>query len=419
MKLNKLNIAILLGFVAITGILAVQLLWTRQAFDYEEKQFSQKVHVTLLKVIDRLYSLNGHEYPLKNPVNKVTSNYYIVNVNNDFDADMLEYCLRTEFEHAGLLTDFEYAIYQCASDEMVYGNYVSMSNHRSEPSAFRFPKQGNLVYYFAIRFPKETTYLFSSLSFWLIVSGILLLVLLIYVYSIFTLLQQRKYSALQRDFINNMTHEFKTPLSSILIASNYLAQQEAVGRDEKLSTYANIIIQQGQKLNQHIEQILNVARYDDAPLMLNKQPLRLLPLLRGLCNQLALRQDDLLVTIEGPEEVTILADEFHVTNLLHNLLDNAIRYADGRPEIRIRVRQEAQALRIDVSDRGPGVPDNSLKHLFDKFYRVPRQGQRSITGFGLGLYYVQKICLLHGWKIWAANNPGKGLTLSLVIPERP
>lgn len=419
MKINKLNIAIILGFVAITGILAVQLLWTKQAFNYEEQKFSQKVHVTLLQVIDRLYELNGHEYPLKNPINKITSNYYIVNVNNDFDANMLEYCLKTEFERSGLITDFEYAIYKCESDEMVYGNYVSMSNKSAQKSAFRFPKQGNLVYYFAIRFPKETTYIFSSLVFWLVLSGILLVILLIYVFSIFTILQQKKYSGLQRDFINNMTHEFKTPLSSILIASTYLSKQEKIRADEKLGKYAEIIIQQSEKLNTHIEKILDIARSDDAPLILQKQELRLVPLLQAVTENLKLKHESLEVHVEGDKETVIFADEFHFTNLAYNLMDNSIKYCDQKPRITIRITPVKQAITIDFIDNGIGIPGNKLRHIFDKFYRIPNSKSNEVRGFGLGLYYVKKICLLHGWKITANNNDSKGITISLLIPEKP
>src|SRR4051812_25419954 len=111
LRINKLDSVIVLGLVAIVGILVVQLLWSRQAFNTEGKKFGQKVHVTLLRVVERLYRYNNNEFPLKNPINKVSNDYYIVNVNNDFEAGLLEYCLKTEFEHANLLTDFEYAIY--------------------------------------------------------------------------------------------------------------------------------------------------------------------------------------------------------------------------------------------------------------------------------------------------------------------
>lgn len=410
---------IILGFIAITGILAVQLLWTKQAFNFEEKKFSQKVHVTLLHVIDRLYELNNNEYPLKNPINKIANNYYIVNVNNDFDANMLEYCLRSEFEKSNLITDFEYAIYKCESDEMVYGNYVSMTDKSKQKSSFHFPKQHNLVYYFAIRFPNETTYLFSSLNFWLVLSAILVVILLIYVYSIFTILQQKKYSELQRDFINNMTHEFKTPLSSVLLASNYLAKQEKISSDEKLETYTRIIIDQSNKLNSHIEKILNIARSDNAPLELDKKELDVVKVIGQTIDQIKLKHEHLQHRIDSPGAVLIHADEFHFTNLVYNLIDNSVKYCEQNPEIHIRISATKTHATLEFSDNGIGIPKNKLSQIFDKFYRIPNSKSNEVTGFGLGLYYVKKICGLHGWKILATNNKDKGITVTISIPRKP
>ncbi len=418
-KINKLNSVIVLGLVAIIGILVVQLLWTKEAFNNEGKKFNQTVRITLLHVVDRLYKLNNNEFPLKNPINQVSNDYYIVNVNNDFEAEVLEYCLKTEFERSNLLTDFEYAIYKCESDEMVYGNYVSFNERSKKKSSFHFPKQKNLIYYFAVRFPNETGYLFGSMKFWLFLSGILILILLIYVYSIFTILQQKKYSELQRDFINNMTHEFKTPLSSILIASNYLYKQDKIRSDEKLGKYTSIIIDQSNKLNNHIEKILNIARSDNAPLVLEKKDIQLLPLIQSVIENIRLKDPELEVRIEFPaKEVFVFADEFHFTNLIYNLIDNSIKYCAQSPEIVIRLKENEGAYDLEFSDNGIGIPKKNLSFIFDKFYRIPSKQSSEVNGFGLGLYYVKKICLLHNWKIEAANNQIKGLTITIHIPKK-
>lgn len=420
MKINRLNTVIVLGLVAITGILAIQLLWTRQAFNLEEKKFSQKVRYTLLHVVDKLYEINHQEFPLANPIHKVSNDYYIVNVNNDFEAAMLEYCLRTEFERSNLIIDFEYAIYKCESDEMIYGNYVSMTEKPVKKSSFRFPKQHNLVYYFALRFPSENRYLFSSLKFWLLLSGILIVILLIYVYSIFTILQQKKYSALQKDFINNMTHEFKTPLSSILIASNYLLKQEAVHSDQKLEKYAEIIVDQSAKLNAHIEKILNIARSDNAPLELDKKQIRPVPLIESVIENLRLKHGRLEAHVETNDRgISILADEFHFTNLVYNLVDNSVKYCEDAPRIVIRLSEQAGSMLLEFTDNGIGIDRKKLGFIFEKFYRVPGKTGNAVNGFGLGLYYVKKICGLHRWKIKAFNNSGRpGLTVSILIPKK-
>jgi two-component system phosphate regulon sensor histidine kinase PhoR len=419
LKINKLNSVIVLGLVAIIGILVVQLLWTKQAFNTEGKKFSQKVHITLLHVVERLYKYNNNEFPLQNPINKVSNDYYIVNVNNDFGADVLEYCLKAEFERSNLLTDFEYAIYKCESDEMVYGNYVSFNDTSGKKSSFHFPKQKNLVYYFAIRFPNETTFLLSSLKFWLVLSLILVLILVIYVYSIFTILQQKKYSELQRDFINNMTHEFKTPLSSVLIASNYLIKQEKIRSDEKLEKYTGIIIDQSNKLNRHIETILNIARSDDAPLKLDKQEVNVISVIEDVIENIKLKHEQAIFKIGNREkEIRIKADKFHFTNLVYNLIDNSIKYCEHIPEITIRLSDEDGGLTIAFIDNGIGVSKKSIAFIFDKFYRIPNSKSNEVNGFGLGLYYVKKICLLHQWKISVFNNITSGLTVSLLIPKQ-
>ena len=208
MKTKNLNIIIVLGLVATIGILIAQLLWTKEAFNLEEKKFSQKTHIALLEVVKKLYQGTNSELPSENPIKKIANDYYIANVDNDFEPKILEYYLKTEFTKFNINTDFEYAMYNCQSDEMVYGNYISLTDKSPEKRTVYFPKHKNLVYYFAIRFPNETTYLFSSLRFWFILSFALIIILLVYVYSIYTIIQQKKYSELQRDFINNMTHEF-------------------------------------------------------------------------------------------------------------------------------------------------------------------------------------------------------------------
>lgn len=275
------------------------------------------------------------------------------------------------------------------------------------------------MYYFAIRFPNETTYLFSSMRFWFILSIALILILLIYVYSIFTLLQQKKYSELQRDFINNMTHEFKTPLSSILIASKYLSEQNPIKDDKKLHTYTNIIINQSHKLNNHIEKILNVAKSDYAPLELKKETVLIVPIIEETIENIQLKYPEAAIKIETQSnEYQIETDVFHFSNLIYNLLDNAIKYCNEKPEIKIGISTENSVIKIAFSDNGIGISPKNMSFVFDKFYRAQNEKSNEVNGFGLGLYYVKEICNLHNWKIKVQNNPTNGITITLSIPYK-
>jgi two-component system phosphate regulon sensor histidine kinase PhoR len=417
MKTKKLNIIIFLGLVATIGILFAQLLWTKEAFNLEEKKFSQKTHIALLEVVKKLYQGTNSELPSENPIKKIANDYYIVNVENDFEPKILEYYLKTEFAKFNITTDFEYAMYNCQSDEMVYGNYISFTEKSPEKRTVYFPKHKNLVYYFAVRFPNEITYLFSSLRFWFVLSFALIVILLVYVYSIYTIIQQKKYSELQRDFINNMTHEFKTPLSSILLASNYLNKQKPIIEDTKLKKYTEIIIHQSTKLNSHIEQILNIAKSDNTPMKMDLKEISIVPILKEVVENMQLKHPNLSVKINAIKDITIQADAFHFTNIVYNLLDNSIKYCDVNPQITISLKEEKSLIKIEFSDNGIGISDKNLSFIFDKFYRIPSTKSNEINGFGLGLYYVKKICTQHNWKLFASNNKENGITISIVIPS--
>ncbi|SFC99557.1 sensor histidine kinase [Flavobacterium phragmitis] len=420
MKINKLNSIILLGLVAIISILVAQLLWTKEAFTIEQKKLSQKAHIALLEVAKKLYEGTNHELPAQNPVQKISNDYYIVNVDNEFEPEILEFYLKTEFKKMNITTDFEYAMYNCQSDEMIYGDYITLTKKKSEcKKTVYFPKHKNLVYYFAVRFPNETTYLFSSMRFWFILSTALILILLIYVYSIFKLLQQKKYSELQRDFINNMTHEFKTPLASILIASKYLIEQKPIKEDKKLFTYTDIIINQGNKLNSHIEKILNIAKSDYAPLELNKESILIVPIIEEAIENIKLKYPEASLSIEtASTQYLINTDAFHFGNLVYNLLDNAVKYCNEKPEIKIKITEESNCLKLEFNDNGIGINPKKISFIFDKFYRVQNEKSNEVNGFGLGLFYVKEICNLQSWKIKAENNPEKGVTITLSIPYK-
>ncbi|REC45072.1 sensor histidine kinase [Chryseobacterium sp. 5_R23647] len=414
MRIKKLNIIISLGLVAIIGILIAQLLWTKQAYNLEDRKFNQKVNIALMEVVDKMSE--GKSSFTENPVQIIANDYYVVNINNEFHPAVLEHYLKTEFTRFQINTDYVYALYNCHSDQMIYGKY--MSSHQEEPSekVIQFPKHKNLTYYFSIRFPDKTTYLISSLRFWYLLTFALIIILLVYVYSIYTIIQQKKFSELQRDFINNMTHEFKTPLSSILLASEALNKQEVVQENPKLKTYTSIIINQSFKLNNHIEKILNIAKNDASGLSLKPQKIILQPFIEEIAETIKQKNENISVQINIENDLSILADEFHFTNIVYNLLDNSIKYCETKPAILISSFKDSKGLYLKFKDNGMGIPVKNINHIFDKFYRVPANNSDEINGFGLGLFYVKKIVQQHNWKISVENNTDKGITITLFFP---
>ena len=420
MKLSRFNIVIIIGFLAIVGVIIMQLFLINNAHKLAKKDTEDKIFFALQDVLEKLYKDNLTGLLVSNQVEKVSGNYFTVNVNYEFENTILEHYLISEFEKNNLDVDFEYAVYNCSSDKMAFSNHIN-SNGKKEPIKCPncFTKNPKYTYYFAIRFPDIEQNYFKNLNQYLIFTTVLFLVLIIYVYSVVLMLKQKKYTELQKDFINNMSHEFKTPLASILIASNYVKEQNEIKENSKLKKYNQIIINQTNKLNEHIEKILYVAKTESKQMLIDKTKFELRPVLD-------LVKDNILLKYEKEIDVNIItikphilkADEFHVYNIVFNLVDNAIKYGGLSPKIEIVVAEINHQLSIQIKDNGCGIPPKDLPFVFDKFYRVSRQDIKNIEGFGIGLSYVKKICDLHRWKIAIANNSDKGIVVTIIVNRK-
>jgi two-component system phosphate regulon sensor histidine kinase PhoR len=420
MKLSRFNIVIIIGFLAIVGVIIMQLFLINNAHKLAKKDTEDKIFFALQDVLEKLYKDNLTGLLVSNQVEKVSGNYFTVNVNYEFENTVLEHYLISEFQKNNLDVDFEYAVYNCSSDKMAFSNHIN-SNGKKEPIKCTscFTKNPKYTYYFAIRFPDIEQNYFKNLYQYWIFTSVLFFVLIIYVYSVVLMLKQKKYTELQKDFINNMSHEFKTPLASILIASNYIKEQPEIKQNSKLKKYNQIIVNQTHKLNEHIEKILYVAKTESKQMLIDKNPFELKPVLDLVKDNILLKYDKKIdINIDINNNYTLNADEFHVYNILYNLVDNAVKYSDEIPKIEITISEKSQLLSIQIIDEGCGIPPKDLPFIFDKFYRVSRNNNKNIEGFGIGLSYVKKICDLHLWKINVANNFKKGVAVTLLINQK-
>jgi two-component system phosphate regulon sensor histidine kinase PhoR len=224
---------------------------------------------------------------------------------------------------------------------------------------------------------------------------------------------------MQKDFINNMTHEFKTPISTIKISANTFLNHPSVKSDERLLQYAKIINEQNERLNSQVEKVLQLARIERDNFKLNLEEVQLHELLESTAESTRLKLNESGGTLKTELKATrtlIKADRLHLTNLLHNLLDNAIKYCKGHPEIIVKTENAAgNHLRLTIADRGIGISKEYQSRVFEKFFRVPTGNVHDVKGFGLGLFYIKNVCSAHGWKIELESEPGKGTEIRILI----
>ena len=425
MRNSTIRRVILLGALAILSILAVQSYWIMRQLDLSENQFHDKVTIALLETAKSVAKSSGAQLPNSDFIRQAASNYYIVNIDNPFKPEDLEFYLQLNLEAAAIKEDFEYGVFDCSSNKMVFGKLIDYSDDK-KPVAMAEPlaahNESGYLYYFGVRFPNRRATMINDMGLLIFFSFLMLLTVAFFVYSIFIILRQKQLSELQKDFINNMTHEFKTPISTINVSTDVLSKNELIRADPRLSRYSQIIKEQTQRLNSQVEKVLQIARIEQDDFGLHIETVDFHVLVQQIWPSIELKIDERkgrsLCHLDA-EKPLVQADKLHLTNILHNLVDNAVKYCKGEPEIDFRTKNEAGQLVFSIKDNGIGIPKEHQARVFDKFYRVPTGNVHNVKGFGLGLFYVKNICKEHDWKISLESEPGRGTTFFIKMKLSP
>jgi two-component system phosphate regulon sensor histidine kinase PhoR len=415
---GSIKTIIILGALSIAGITVVQTYWVMQAFNLKEQEFNHKVSTALNEVNTALCTINNEIPYGQNPIKRITPKFFVVNVNNFIQPETLEYFLLREFKEKELSSDFEYAIYDCSSEELVYGNFVRLSTSAEDHEASSFPVLDEDSYYFAVYFPDKYGTILSELGIWTFSTAVMLVVIIFFVYAMVVILRQKRLSEIQKDFIDNMTHEFKTPIATIAISAEVLRGETTTTHQSRTNRYLGIIQEEATRLKNHVEQILQVADRKEKVTMRNEL-LELNEIIKN-CHQTLLlsKGDQIELTLElNARNHSIKGDPSHLKNILLNLLDNAIKYCENKPKIIIETMTEPHWLVLKITDNGIGIPRKHLNKIFDKFYRVPTGNRHDVKGFGLGLSYVKSIIKLHKGKIEVESDEGKGTVFTIKLPQ--
>ena len=411
----------ILGALAIVGLLFFQGLWLLQSYDLKEEEFHHEVSKSLHTVAENISAYNKTELPKSKLIQRRSSNYYSVNVNSAIDANILEDYLVRAFTEASMDIEFEYAVYDCANDEYLYSNYCNLTEGQDKESVSEnHPKFDDLTYYFVVQFPSRSSSLIKDLRIPLLFSALTILSILAFVYAIWVILRQQQVTDLQTDFINNMTHEFKTPISSIKLASDYLLTDKSINDNERLNKYVNIIKQQNVRLNKQVEKVLNLARLEKDQFKLKKDSLNLQNFIQDVVTQESIRYENKNGSIDLElvnDPIYLEADKLHFNNVLSNILDNALKYCIDEPSAKVTLTSNTNSAQLTISDNGIGISKENQKKIYNKFYRVPTGDVHDVKGFGLGLFYVKQICDSHGWKLKLQSEENKGTSIIIYFPK--
>jgi two-component system phosphate regulon sensor histidine kinase PhoR len=364
---------------------------------------------------DKNFNPEFKNFTLNNYLDKLDDQRKVEEIINMKTLDSL---LKKEIANIGLNAPFELGVWSEVKDSFVYLKKGSVaanlagSDLRTPVMMKRKPKDAfQLVLYVSDPFKMIID------SMWMMMATSLLIILMLvfaFAYFIRMYLKQKKFSMMKNDFINNMTHEFKTPITNISLALENIAESA-----DKRELYLKIIGEENEHMRENVERILQIAMLDRQEVYIEREELNLHELVHRVARSFEMQLAAVKGQISFDFDATrhhIIADETHIINMFYNLIDNAIKYSRSTPVIVVKTRDKGEQLVISITDNGIGMPEEVRKKIFDKFYRGSMGDTHDVKGFGLGLSYVKEVVDQHHGSIHVSSEPGKGSTFEISLP---
>jgi two-component system, OmpR family, phosphate regulon sensor histidine kinase PhoR len=419
LRRRTIIIIIALAIVSLSSIVAGQFYWVSKAYDLEENKFNDKVKESLSGVVTKILEINRDSSATKGVKQKATS-FFTANINDTPPPFLLETLLKEQFKKHNIQETFEYGIYDCFYDSILYAKRVDYN--------VSAPKEGLLItkqaefdadgHYIALFFPNKTKAILRNLTFWVYSSIIIILIIIFFTYVINLLLKQKKLSEVKADFINNMTHELRTPISTIGLSAEALANPMVQRNEDRLNSYIHIIRNENDRLRSQVDRVLQIATLDPKKVNFKHERLSVNEIIKRAAQTFHVRIDERggqLNLMLGASQDNIIGDSLHFTNVIYNLLDNATKYSSEDPIIQLETFNEGNTIVIKITDNGIGIAKPHLSNIFEKFYRVPTGNIHDVRGFGLGLFYVKTVVIAHKGKIKVESELGKGSTFIITL----
>lgn len=421
MKRNNFLLIVILSALSLAGVVFFQFFWMRSAIQLQEDQFDNKVKLALKGIVNELYECKNDTCIYKNTCSfgcataRRADSFHL-------NKRLLDSLVKAEFRSMNLNEPYIYGIFHQSNNKVVYvsnpayKSQLPVTHHNSSLSCI-FSKSD---YYLGAIFPDEHKLVFNKVVWWTILCFFLIAILVFgFAFTIWSFLKQKRLTEIKNDFVNNMTHEFKTPIATISLASELLQKPAILSSPVRATKYASIIYDENQRLKNQVEHVLQIAVLDKRGYNLKLSEFDLHELIDHVAENFRIvlkERKGNLELFRDAENSILVADKMHVQSMLMNLLDNANKYSAEEPQITIRTSNTAEGILLSVEDKGIGISTENQRHIFKKLFRVPTGDVHDVKGFGLGLFYVKNMAEAHGGSIRVKSEPGHGSRFDVYLP---
>jgi two-component system, OmpR family, phosphate regulon sensor histidine kinase PhoR len=428
----------ILILLSLLGLIFFQVLWLKSSLESQEQKFNDHLNTATFEVALSLVEEKGNLMPLTRrnnavlPSERLQLELFAPTIAQKFTRDEIKQIIRKIFDKENLReVPFEFSISSASlmSEELASEKFYKMQadtiNNVQKVIPLESPSGSNSEgisqeELLTILIPHAKSFIWQSMT-WFIIGAVLFTIIIMCAFfiTVRALLKQKKLSEIKSDFINNMTHEFKTPLATISLAVDALKNEKVLADKEKMNYFTGIIKEENKRMNKQVETILQAALLDKQEVQLNLKRLHAHELINSALNnihlQVAEKQGELETNMAKGNDI-VMADEVHFTNLINNLLDNAVKYSNENLKIILTTQLTAKELKLKIEDNGIGMNKETLSRIFEKFYRAHTGNIHNVKGFGLGLSYVKTMVEAHNGTIKAESTPGKGTIFYLSFP---
>jgi two-component system phosphate regulon sensor histidine kinase PhoR len=409
--------------LSVIGIIFIQMSWIRNAISLRQKQHEQDISHAISEIKEGAYDEFLKRTGDIGYLNQETKMYHLQNFTSQIlSQDEIFQIIKSSLERNNIKEPFEFAITNIFRTPIMESRGFQQEYYNTETRDITLtPAEANFLETLHLYIKEDKNYILRKMG-WIIGASVLFTTIIIsaFALTVRTLFTQKKLSEIKSDFINNMTHELKTPLATISLAIDALTNEKVIHDTDKIKYYSGMIKDENKRMNKQVEKILQAARIEKQDIKLTLQKLYAHDIIHKVADNLALqiqeRNGTLTLKLNAPNQI-IEADDVHFSNIIFNLLDNAIKYSKDQPVIEVETQKAGDMLAIKVKDNGIGMNKETQSRVFEKFYRAHTGNLHNVKGFGLGLSYVKAMVEAHGGRAKVESTPGKGSAFTVFFPS--